>query len=170
MKRGEKGFTVIELLLVVAITGVIVAPLTMATITLLTSPQRLADQGAVLQQVQNVGYWISRDVQMARSVNATGSNDFPLTLTIPVSDNISNDYTIEYVFDGSKLKRQFYDSGDNLTSETFIADYIDTDNTTFSTVPGELGVYRLTVRVVKDNAVVTRSYEIKQRLSLGYSE
>ena len=165
MKRGEKGFTMIELLLVVAITGVIIAPLTMATITLLTSPQRLVDQGIVLQQVQNAGYWMSRDVQMARSVNSTAPNGFPLNLGIPVDTDENNDYSIVYLFDESKLKRQVYDSGDNLTSETFIADYIDTDNTTFSTVV--IGIYRLTVRAVKDDAAVTRSYEIKQRLSLG---
>jgi len=166
MRQRQKGFTLLELLLVLAITGVIIAPLTMATITLLTSPQRLADQGVVLQQVQNVGYWLSRDVQMARGVNPTVPNGgFPLTLTIPVDDNPDNDYTIDYVFDGSKLKRRVYDSGDNLTSETFIADYIDTDNTTFSD-PGS-GTYKLSIRSVKGEAAVTRGYEVSQRLVAG---
>ncbi len=162
MKLGEKGFTVIELLLVVAITGVIVAPLTMATITLLTSPQRTADQGIVLQQVQNAGYWLSRDVQMTKTVSPGGANGFPLTLTIPMDDNPDNDYTIEYLFDGNKLKRQF--SGANLTSVTFIADYIDTDNTTFGTDNTTAGgSYKLSIRAVKGEAAVTRGYEVKQR-------
>ncbi len=90
MKPGEKGFTVIELLLVVAITGVIIAPLTMATITLLTSPQRTTDQGITVREVQNAGYWISRDVQMARSVNPTEPSGFPLTLHIPVDPEETN--------------------------------------------------------------------------------
>ncbi len=54
-----------------------------------------------------------------------------------------------------------------MTSETFIAEYIDTDNTTFSAL--ELGVYRLTVRASRGEAVVTRSYEINQRLSIESS-
>ena len=162
MKLGGKGFTVVELLVVLAITGVIIAPLTMATITLLTTPQRTADQGVVLQQVQNAGRWLSRDVQMTKSVNAPAPNGFPLTLTIPRDDNPDNDYNIKYVFDGSKLKRQVYDSGDNLTSETFIADYIATDNTTFSSLAG--GSYKLSIRAVKSEAAVTRDYEVSQRL------
>lgn len=162
MKRGEKGFTLIELLIGVAIMGVIAWPLMMATTTLLTNPQRTAAQGIVLQQVQNAGRWLTRDVQMARSVNATDPNGFPLTLTIPMDDNPDNDYTIEYGFEGSTLKRRFYDSGDNLTSETFIADYIDTDNTTFGSLAG--GSYKLNIRAVKGEAAVTRDYEVSQRL------
>ncbi len=163
MKRGEKGFTLIELLIGVAIMGVIAWPLAMTTTTLLTNPQRSTDQNVVLHEVRNAGYWISRDVQMARSVNATDPNRFPLTLTIPMDDNPDNDYTIEYLFDGNKLKRQF--SGANLTSETLIAEYIDTGNTTFSTLyPGS---YKLTVRAAKGEAVVTRGYEIYQRVSPG---
>lgn len=168
MKLGEKGFTVIELLLVVAITGVIVAPLTMATITLLTNPQRTADQGTVLQQVQNAGRWLSRDVQMTKTVSPGDTNGFPLTLTIPMDDNPDNDYTIEYGFEGSTLKRRFYDSGDNLTSETLIADYIDTDNTTFGTDNTTAGgSYKLSIRAVKGEAAVTRGYEVRQRLTPG---
>ncbi len=164
MKLGGKGFTVVELLVVLAITGVIIAPLTMATITLLITPQRTTDQGIVLQQVQNAGRWISRDVQMARSVNSTVLNGgFSLTLTIPMDDNPDNDYTIEYGFEGSTLKRQF--SGDNSTSETLIAHYIDTGNTTFSSLPG--GSYKLNIRAVKGEAAVTRGYEVSQRLVAG---
>jgi hypothetical protein len=49
-----------------------------------------------------------------------------------------------------------------------IADYIDTDNTTFSTVDAATGHYKLTVTAAEDVAGTTRSYEIKQRISLGY--
>ncbi len=162
MKRGEKGFTLIELLIGLAITGIIIAPLTWSTITLLTSPQRSTDQNVVLQQVQNAGRWLSRDVQMAGSVNPTAPNGFPLTLTIPVDDNPDNDYTIDYVFDGSKLKRQVYNSSHTLISETLIANYIATDNTTFSTLGSKL--HKLTIRASKGRAVVTMNYEVSQRL------
>lgn len=162
MKRGEKGFTLLELLIALGIMGIIMWPLTMATITLLTTPRRTADQGVVLQQVRNAGYWILRDVQMARSVNSTVPNCF-LTLGIPRDTEESHDYSIVYLFDESKLKRQFYDSGGNLTSETFIADYIDTDNTMFKKL--DTGLYKLTIRAAKGQAAVTRGYEVSQRLS-----
>ncbi len=165
MKRGEKGFTLLEVVVGVAIMAVIAMPLAMLTMTLLTNPERSNDNNIVLQQVQNAGTWISRDVQMSRSVNATDPNGFPLTLQIPVDSDENNDYSIEYLLDGSKLKRQVYDSSENLTSETFIADYITSDNTTFATVNATAGLHKLTIRATKDKASATGGYEINQRLS-----
>jgi prepilin-type N-terminal cleavage/methylation domain-containing protein len=159
----EKGFTLIEMLIVLAITGAIVGPLAMATTTLLTSPQRSTDQNVVLSQVQNTGYWISRDVQMARTVTPSGPTGFPLSFKVPVDDNEDNDLTIDYSFDGSKLKREFYDSSPALISETLIADCIATANTTF--IELDPCLYKLTVMAVLGDAVVTRSYEVEQRVS-----
>jgi len=164
MKRGEKGFTLIEVLVVIALTGVIIGPLAMVTTTLLTNPQRFTDQNVVLQQVRNAGYWISRDVQMARTVNPRDpSSGFLLSLDIPVDIDENNDLRIDYLFDGDRLKRQKHDSLGTLISETLIADYIDTDNTLFSLNP-DAGLYKLTVRAAKGEAAVTRSYGVKQRL------
>jgi hypothetical protein len=103
---------------------------------------------------------------MSRNVTAGGPNGFPLTLTIPVDTNESNDYSIKYLFDGNRLRREVYDSSGNLTTETLIADYIDTANTIFSTVNATAGYHKLTVTAAKDGGGATRSYEISQRLSL----
>ena len=163
MKRGQKGFTLVEVLVVVAILGVIAVPLAYTTITLLTNPARSNDENVVLQQVRNVGDWISRDVQMARSVTASDppSGGFPLTLQIPVDSEEANDLLIQYFFDGDKLKRRVYDS------ETFIAEYIDTDVTTFSTVDATTGRHRLVVRAIRGEAEITLKYEASQRLISG---
>jgi len=165
MKRGEKGFTLLELLVGVAIMGIIAMPLAMLTMTLLTNPKRSNDNNIVLQQVRNASTWILRDVQMSRSVNTTDPNGFPLTLGIPVDTDENNDYSVDYLFDGSKLKRKEYDSEQALISETFIADYIDTDNTTFATVSATAGLHEFTVSAAKREAVATMSYKISQRLS-----
>lgn len=162
MKRGERGFTLLEALIVIAITGVIIWPLAMATTTLLTNPQRSADQNVVLREVRNAGYWISRDVQMARTVTLGAPKGFPLTLDIAVDADENHDYEVDYLFDGSKLKRKEYDSSHTLISETFIADYIATGNTTFSTLG--LKLHKLTIRASKGQAVVTMNYEVSQRL------
>ncbi len=167
MKRGEKGFTLLEILVGAAIMGIIAMPLAMLTMTLLTNPERSNDNNIVLQQIRNAGTWISRDVQMSRSANATDPNGFPLTLQIPVDSDENNDYSIEYLLDGSKLKRRVYDSSENLTAETLIADYIASDNTTFSTLDVDTGLHKLTVRAVKDRAGVTGNYQISQRLVSG---
>jgi len=137
----------------------------MLTMTLLTNPERSNDNNIVLQQVRNAGTWISRDVQMSRSVTATDPNGFPLTLQIPFDSDENNDNSIEYVFDGDKLKRKLYDSVPTLISETHVADHIDTDNTSFVTLDAITGHHKLTVTASRGGAGVTGSYEISQRLS-----
>ena len=165
MKRGERGFTLLEVLVGLAITSVIIGPLLIATTTLLTNPQTSADQNVVLQEVRNAGYWVSRDVQMARTVTPGETNGFPLTLDIPVDTDENNNYRIDYLFDGNKLKREVYDSSENLTSETFVADYVATDNTTFSALGTDL--YKLTIKASRGKTAITRVYEVSQRASSG---
>jgi len=166
MKRGEKGFTLLEVLIGVAIMAIVVVAVAMTTTTLLLNEGQAAGQNTALPQVQNAGYWISRDVQMAGTVDFDELEpDVFLSLDIPRDDKPDNDYTIDYVFDGDKLKRQVYDSLGTLTSETFIAEYIDTSNTTFSALDADAGLYKLTVRASRDETGATRSYEISQRLS-----
>jgi len=99
---------------------------------------------------------------MARTVTLGEPGVF-LRLDIPMDNNPEHDYTIDYLFDGDKLKRQKHDSFG--TSETFIAEYIDTSNTTFSALDADAGLYKLTVRASRDETGATRSYEISQRLS-----
>jgi len=162
MKRREKGFTLLEVLIGVAIMAIVVVAVAMTTTTLLLNEGQAAGQNTALPQVQNAGYWISRDVQMARTVTLGEPGVF-LRLDIPMDNNPEHDYTIDYLFDGDKLKRQKHDSFG--TSETFIAEYIDTSNTTFSALDADAGLYKLTVRASRDETGATRSYEISQRLS-----
>jgi len=168
VKQREKGFTLLEVLIGLAIVAIIVAPITMTTTLIVKSFRQAAEYNAVLPQVQNASYWISRDVQIASGITLGDPNGFPLAFDIPTDDDSTHDYGIKYLFEGNKLMREVYDSSETLVSETFIADHIDTDNTTFSTVDTDAGHYRLTVTAAGDVAVATKSYEIKQRISLDY--
>ena len=161
-RQSEKGFTLIEVTIVVAILGIIMLAMAMSTTSLLTNQQKASDHTVVLHQVQNAGYWISRDVQMANNVffEAPG---FPLTLEIPVDTNPDNDYSIDYLFDSNELKRQVYDPSHALTSETFIARYLDTQGTTFSTV--DSNTYNLIVKAVRGDVVLEENYKVSRRPS-----
>jgi len=161
--RTEKGFTLIEVVVVVAIIGIIIPALTMTVIALLTNSQQANNHNIALQQVQNTGYWISHDVQMANNVSFDDPSGFPITLGIPVDTDENNDITVQYLFDGNKLKRWAYDSQGTLVSESLTADYLDVANTTFSTLDST--TYSLTVAVSSGEVTVERSYEVSQRPS-----
>lgn len=163
MKRRERGFFVIEIIIALAIISPIVLALTMTTTLLLRHHERGTNQNLVLCQVQNAGHWISHDVRMADNVTCGETNGFPLTLNIPL-DTSGNRQDIHYLFADGKLMRQVYNSSQNLTAETLIAEYIDIGNTSFSPLE-DPNTYKLTVKATKDEAVVAREYEVNQRLS-----
>jgi len=164
MIKGQKGFTLLELVVGSAIMAVVVGAIATTLTLLFLNYGQAAGQNTALPQVQNAGFWVSRDVQMSRNVTATAPNGFPLTLKIPVDIDAANDNRIEYVFYGQKLKREFYNSSDNLLSETLVADYIDTGNTIFSSVNATKGHFRFTVCASREGEGVTRVYDISRRL------
>jgi len=165
--KKEKGFTLLEAVVGVGIMALIVSALAITTTTLLLNHGRAAEQNVALPQVQNAGYWITRDVQTARNITTTAPNGFPLNIKVPVDMDPVNDNTVIYSFAGNKLKRALYNSTPTLISQTFIADYIDIANTTFSILDPDTGLYKLTVTAVRDRGGVTMSYEVGQRLSPG---
>jgi prepilin-type N-terminal cleavage/methylation domain-containing protein len=160
--RKEKGFTLIEVVVGLAITSIITVAMGMTITTLVTNSQGTTDRSTALRQVQNAGYAISRDVQMAENVTPDGTSGFPLTLDIPIDTDENNDYSVDYLFDGDKLKRQVYDSSDTLIKENIVAEYIDVDETTFIAL--SLNTYELNIRASTGEAVTERSYQIEQRL------
>ena len=161
MRQMEKGFTLIEVVITIAILGIVMPAMAMTISTLLTNHQQANDHNIVSQQVQNAGYWISRDVQAAKYVIFTQPSGFPLTLVIPVDTNENNDYSVDYVFDGNKLKRKVYNSSHTFTKETLIAEYIDVADTVFTTI--QPNNHMLVIRASKGKVVVERSYEVTQR-------
>ena len=165
MKRREAGFAIIEVIIATALMGIIMPVMTMTTASLVTNNQTANDHNIILHEVQNAGYWISRDVQMAKNVVFDDPSGFPLTLVIPVDTDENNDYSVDYVFEGNKLKRQAYDSSQALISEVLIADYINTEDTTF--VIRDFNAYELTVKASRGEAVLEISYQVSRVLGSG---
>lgn len=101
--KGEWGYTLVELIVAIAITGFITAALGLVVQQIVTVPERGNDQVAALHAVQNVAHWVSLDGQTAKSASGGGS----LTLTLP------NDSVISYTLTGDELHRIY--SGANQT-------------------------------------------------------
>ena len=70
MMKGEQGFTLVELLIAIAIMGSIFGVLGEAFHQVVTIPEYGNDRVTALHELQNVAHWVNLDGQMAE--NATG--------------------------------------------------------------------------------------------------
>ena len=171
LKKGEKGFTLVELLIAMLLTGIVATAITGTILYVLNVNFNTANRMTAIRQVRNVGFWISPDFQMARDVDPGGSQGFPLTLTW--IDWATNDthkviYTLEDMSGGFKrLQREHYINYPNLDSTITVAEYIDPGQTIID--PDQpcifpyCGAFKFTVTATVGGQNETRVYEVETR-------
>lgn len=69
VKRSIAGFTLVEFLVTTSLAGLIIATVAPTASNIMSSTQRNTEHMAVLTDFQNLGFWLSRDAQMAQSSN-----------------------------------------------------------------------------------------------------
>ena len=131
MKINEKGFTLVELVISLAIIVIISGAAGAAIFQVFGGTERNNDHLTVVYQVQHAGYWISRDAQMAQAVTID-SLELPDFLKIDwtewdaAGDPIyhSATYSFEDLTDGvGKLKRSHWSSA-GASEQTLVAEYV----------------------------------------------
>ena len=176
MRRGEKGYTNIELIVALAIIALIGGATAAATFQVFKGTERNNNHMTAVRQVQNAGYWISRDMQMAQSVTADNltATDF-LVLSWTETDYTDDPpyHSVTYFFedltDGiGKLKRSHWSSA-GANEETLIAEYVyydpdDPDNTSKASYQSPVLTVQLTALLEK--ILETREYRINRRSNL----
>ena len=125
MIKGERGLTLVEVLVATAITGLILGILGASIHHVVTIPEYGNDRVTALHELQNVAHSVNLDGQMAQSA-AGGSN---LVLTFPDASSVN------YTLVGTDLLRVTSTSNrtlaQNITSVDFsIQDRIITMNLT----------------------------------------
>jgi len=161
---GQGGYTLIELLVIIAIVGAISAVLAMTINMTLKITTTDTAQNILLSQVHQAASWISKDIKSADNITI-GSGTVLCSLKRYVwnqADNITTTTTIDYVVSGTNLLRK----KDGSSSGTIVAQFIqypDTD-TSFTTDPSSPNAYLLRLKAVYGNSSYSQLFRIYQRL------
>jgi prepilin-type N-terminal cleavage/methylation domain-containing protein len=154
MKLGERGFTLVELLIALAIMALVSGAMATATVQVFRCTERNNNRMTAVCQVQNAGYWISRDARRAQGLTSDNLTP-PDFLALSWTDESTGDtyqvtYTLEDMSDGGLkklLRSESVNGGANAT--VLVARYIEagsdktscefTDNTLILTVTATVG-------------------------------
>ena len=120
---GQAGFTLIEVIVAVAITGLIGLGASVATAQVLNQTTKNNDYTLASRNALNALYWISHDASMAQTIN--GTEGFPQTEDLSLYwigwDNTR--YSANYTLENGVLKRIYSENGEVTT--TIIASNIN---------------------------------------------
>jgi prepilin-type N-terminal cleavage/methylation domain-containing protein len=173
MRNGEKGYTLIELIIATTIAVLVSGAASIAIFQVMKGTETNNTHMSAVQQVQTAGYWISRDIRMAQSVNTDNLTppDFLVFNWVEWDEENekifhSANYSIEGLTDGiGKLKRTHWSSvGANETTLIATNIYYDpADSNDTSKASYQPPVLTLQLTSLVEDAMEVREYRIKNR-------
>jgi len=134
INKNQRGFTLIELLVALVITGLISTGITMTTFQVVRMNESISNHMIAITQVENAGYWITRDAKIAQSI-VTDTEALTLAWVgweyQSDGNTYVNTYKVSYTHAGSDLWRHqevtTYDSSGHLVgtapSQMLVAKY-----------------------------------------------
>ena len=122
--KNQKGFTLIEIIIAIAVTSLIGVGVTAAIFNTLSVNALSSNHLTVLKQIENAAHWINRDVQMSQTVQPGGGSGFPLTLSWVEWDNTAHQVTYSLV--SGELQRSHSVDG-SAPTQYVVAEYISND-------------------------------------------
>jgi prepilin-type N-terminal cleavage/methylation domain-containing protein len=167
LHKDQRGLTIIELLVVIVLTGLITAAITTTFFQVFNMNARTANHMSALSQVQQAGKLVSEDILQAENATAVGGLDPLLTLIwTEIEEGTQYNHEIDYsVADGDLWRSESIDGGAPLM--TRVAEYINPDLTKTSChLEGNVVIFKVTATVGEGTwgeESETRIYRVQPR-------
>jgi prepilin-type N-terminal cleavage/methylation domain-containing protein len=163
LKAGEKGFTLVEVLVGMTIMVLVLGAASMTIITMLRLSPRTNNWAVALRQVQNAGYWISRDVQQSKTIVVGTGSTF---LTMSQTQIVPPDKTVTYQFQdmpAGELKRLM--RNDSIDGLILVSEYISVSGSDTNAVyNSDNRTLTFTITARSGDVPVTIRYQAAQRV------
>jgi prepilin-type N-terminal cleavage/methylation domain-containing protein len=166
MKARQKGFTLLELTVVLALTAIITMVISTVVIQMFTESERGSSRMTAAQQVQNAGFWFKHDGVMAQTVmlDDPSTGDTEEFITIVWTDWNGSSHRVAYALEdadgGLKKLMRSYSIDGNPPQTIVVADSITAPSIS-SNWDGTVLTMQITVQVGSQNAA--RTYQVKPR-------
>ena len=152
--RSETGFSMIGILVAVAITGVISVGITTGIVHMVNIGRTNGNYTLATKSIQNAVYWFRVDAKMAQMIELdSGDSGLPVTLGWVEWD--SSEHSVSYAVDGDRLTRSYsVDGSDPITM--LVTAFVDSDSamTNCQFTDGIL-IYKMSVAVGEGRSAVT---------------
>jgi prepilin-type N-terminal cleavage/methylation domain-containing protein len=168
VNKGQKGFTMLELMTAVGVSSIISVGIMMTLYQVVTGSARTGAQMTAIKQVEHAGYWVSADAQVSQNITYDDPDTLGVTefLTLSWTDWDNAEHTVHYTLD-EETGELLRDDGVN---QIRVAQFLDVDpemtNCEFADTNGDnIGdtlIFKVTA-VVGDTLPETREYRIVPR-------
>jgi len=163
LHKDQKGLTIIELLVVIVLTGLITAAITTTFFQVFNMNTRTANHMSALSQVQQAGKLVSEDILEAQAIDdsPSGPEEF-----LKLGWNSTSVHEVIYTLgDGELWRSESIDGGE--PTMTRVAEYIDSDPTQTSChLEGSVLIFKVTATVGEGTwgeESETRIYRVQPR-------
>lgn len=166
-KIKEKGFTLLELLVAVALTGVVSMVVATTVLQMFSESERSTERLSASLQVANAGFWLERDTASAQSITVPTSGTFVIMQWTSWNGEQTNvAYSLVDSSNGLKKLVRNYSVEGSTSVSAFIADSIVAAST--SAVLETSGtatqtVLRTIIEAQVGNQNAARTYQFKPR-------